>query len=65
MNNYISLFLATLVKLEHLTKEDAEKLNEDFTQMNLPGDFDSACRVVADTFDKYAIEAKKDLQLKK
>lgn len=57
MNNFISLFLNTLVHLGHLRKEDAAKLYDEFAHTNLPDDFESSWQQVKGIFEKAGITA--------
>jgi hypothetical protein len=52
MNNLISLFLNTLVRLGHLTKDDAAKLYDEFSHLNLPDDFEGSFQQVKSVFEK-------------
>lgn len=58
MNNYISLFLVTLVHLNVITKEEGAKLDTELQKSTLPDDFESAYQMVKDVFEKAEIEPK-------
>jgi len=58
MNNFISLFLAMLVHLNVVTKDDAAKLNEELQKSTLPDDFETAYLMVKDVFEKVEVEPK-------
>ncbi len=58
MNNYITLFLATLVHLGQLTKDEAEKLDKELQTMNIPGEFESSFEMVKKVFEKAEIDIK-------
>ena len=59
MNNFISLFLTTLVHIGVITKEEAEKLNKELQTSTLPDDFESAYNMVEAVFDRAGVEKKK------
>lgn len=58
MANFISLFLATLVHLGTITKDDAEKLNDELQKSTLPDDFEGAFKLVQDVFEKLELDSK-------
>lgn len=58
MNNFITLFLATLAHVGHLTKAEATRLNEELQSATLPDDFESAWQMVKDVFEKADVESK-------
>ena len=59
MNNFISLFLTTLVHIGVVTKDEAEKLNKELQQSTLPDDFESAYKMVEAVFEKAGVEKKR------
>lgn len=59
MNNFITLFLTTLVHIGLITKKEAEKLNTELQQSTLPDDFESAYQMVQKVFEKADVETKK------
>lgn len=58
MNNFISLFLTTMVHFGLITKTEAEKVNKELQESTLPDDFESAFRMVKSVFEKAGIESK-------
>lgn len=58
MNNFISLFLTTLVHIGVISKAEAEKLNTELQTATLPDDFESAFKMVESVFEKAGVEKK-------
>ena len=56
MNNFISLFLNTLVHLGQLSKDEAAKLYDEFSHTNLPDDFESSWQQVKGIFEKAGLD---------
>lgn len=58
MNNYITLFLTILSQLGHLTKEEAEKLDEELQNATIHSSFEAAWEQTKSLFEKLEIETK-------
>jgi len=58
MNNFITLFLATLVHLGIVNKEEGEKLNKELQTATLPDDFEAAIHMLESLFEKAGVESK-------
>jgi hypothetical protein len=52
MDNYMSVFVAVLQHLAHLTEEEAKTLDKELREMTIPGTYDEASRAVADILAK-------------
>lgn len=52
MENYITLFIATLHHLELITEKEAEKLDKELRNTTIPATFKEAQILVKNTFEK-------------
>lgn len=52
MENYITLFVATLEHLKLVTEQEAEKLDKQLRESTIPSTLREARQVVADVFEK-------------
>jgi polyhydroxyalkanoate synthesis regulator phasin len=59
MENYVSLFIATLQHLGHLTETEAKKLADELKNSTIPGSYEGASKLVKEIFDKLEVTAKK------
>jgi hypothetical protein len=52
MENFVSLFIATLEHLKLVTEKEAEKIDKELRNSTIPGTYKEAKIVVKEIFDK-------------
>jgi len=62
MENYVSLFIATLEHLGHLSADEAKKLAEKLRTSTVPGSYDEVSKMIKTTLADLNIERVKILK---
>lgn len=62
MNNFISLFLATLTHAGVMTKDEAKKIDDKLQQSTLPDEFEASYQMVKKVFEEAEIDTKNFLK---